>query len=311
MLMWSSIHNVQELAQRSPLLILSNVLPESNLKNTSNQIYIMKKILIVTFCLLGLELQAKTTYIPTYDNRIIMIENGELDSVTNQTHSLTMVSKDGLVTCTLAQQVVSEELVREIKRAKSAAGWAMVAAGLSSFNAGMAQNQMNHTRNKGWAMQRYVDAREDTNTSIAASASATAQAEDLKTLLLDLVVRNNSQKEMLITDMDRGAVWFILPNCEIRIPLSKDEECHFRISSCNPLDENVKYINALGTSTLEKYTIGLETEMSWFVPINKKSINGLRFDTDEEDGYMWINKETMVIKYVSDEEFKDIKKNYD
>ncbi len=76
------------------------------------------------------------------------------------------------------------------------------------------------------------------------------------------------------------------------------------------MDENVKYINALGTSTLEKYTIGLETEMSWFVPINKKSIKGLRFDTDEEDGYMWINKETMVIKYVSDEEFKDIKKNY-
>ena len=26
-------------------------------------------------------------------------------------------------------------------------------------------------------------------------------------------------------------------------------------SSCNPLDENVKYINALDTSTLEKYTV--------------------------------------------------------
>ena len=116
---------------------------------------------------------------------------------------------------------------------------------------------------------------------------------------------------MLITDMDRGAVWFILPNCEIRIPLLKDEESHFRISSCNPLDENVKYINALGTSTLEKYTIGLETDMSWFVPITKKAKKGLRFDSDAEDGYMWINKETMVIKHVSDEEFKEIKKNYD
>ena len=37
----------------------------------------------------------------------------------------------------------------------------------------------------------------------------------------------------------------------------------------------------------------------------------LRFDTDAEDGYMWINKETMAIKHVSDEEFKEIKKNYD
>ena len=55
--------------------------------------------------------EAKTTYIPTYDNRIMMIENGGIDSLTNQTHSLTMVSKDGIVSCTLAQQVVSEELV--------------------------------------------------------------------------------------------------------------------------------------------------------------------------------------------------------
>ena len=37
----------------------------------------------------------------------------------------------------------------------------------------------------------------------------------------------------------------------------------------------------------------------------------LRFDTDAEDGYMWINKETMAIKHVSGEEFKEIKKNYD
>lgn len=271
----------------------------------------MKHFYLVLFiAILVGRAEAKTTYIPTYDNRITMMENGEIDSLTNQTHSLTMVSKDGIVTCTLAQQVVSEELVREIKRAKNAAGWAMVAAGLSSASAGMAQSQINYGHNKGWAMQRYIDARENTDASIAASANATAQAEDLKTLLLDLVVRNNSQKEMLITDMDRGAVWFILPNCEIRIPLLKDEESHFRISSCNPLDENVKYINALGTSTLEKYTVELETDSAWFVPISKKSKKGLRFDANNEDGYMWINKETMVIKHVSEEELKEIRKNY-
>ena len=67
-------------------------------------------------------------------------------------------------------------------------------------------------------MRNFVDARENANASVAASANAKAQAEDLKTLLLDLVVRNNSQKEMLITDMDRGLVWFILPNCEVRLP---------------------------------------------------------------------------------------------
>ena len=89
-------------------------------------------VLSLFVCFFATHIQAKTTYIPTYDNRILLIENGEVDSLANKAHSLRMSSKDGLITCTLAQQVVSEELVRDIKRAKSAAGWSMVAAALSS-----------------------------------------------------------------------------------------------------------------------------------------------------------------------------------
>lgn len=274
----------------------------------------MNRKLIVTllFILLCIQIQSKTTYIPTYDNRIVLIENGEIDSLNNQAYSLLMPSKDGLVTCILAQQVVSQDLVRDIKRAKSAAGWAMVAATFSSAAAGMAQSQMNNAgnNNMGWAMQNYVDARENTNASLAASAGAKAQAEDLKTLLIELVVRNNSSKEMLITDMDRGLVWFVLSDCEIRIPLLKNEESHFRISSCNPLDENVKYINAQGTSTLEKYTIGLETPLYWYVPVSKSSVKGLRFYTDQKSGYIKVDKESMAMSYISDADFNSIKANY-
>ena len=255
--------------------------------------------------------QAKTTYIPSYDNRLILIESGEVDSLTNTSHSLVMFSKDGLITCTLAQQVVSKDLVRDIKRAKNAAGWAMVAAALSSASEGLAQSQMNSRYNNGWAMRNYVDARENTKASLAASEDAKAQAEDLKTLLVDLVVRNNSQKEMLITDMDRGLMWFVLPNCEIRLPLLKDEESHFRISSCNPMDENVKYINALGTSYLEKYTIGLETDLFWYVPISDKALKGLRFETDQKKGYIKIDKETMSMEIISNKEYKRVLDNHE
>jgi len=269
----------------------------------------MKKTvsLLLIICAFATSLQAKTTYIPTYDNRLLLIENGEVDSLTNKAHALVMSSKDRLITCTLAQQVVSEDLVREIKKAKNAAGWAMVSAALSSFNEGMAQSQMNNEDDKGWAMRNYVDARENTNEALAESAEAKANAEILKTLLIDLVVRNNSQKEMIITNMDQGSVWFVLPNCEVRLPLLKDEECHFRISSCNPLDENVKYINALGTSTLEKYTIGIETDISWYVPISKKALKGLRFGTEQKNGYIKIDKETMAMTAISEEEFEVIK----
>lgn len=89
-----------------------------------------------------------------------MIENGEVDSLTNKSHSLIMSSKDGLITCTLSQQVVSQEPVRYIKRAKSSVGWAMVAAALSSASEGMDQNQMNSGYNKGRTMQNHMNARE-------------------------------------------------------------------------------------------------------------------------------------------------------
>lgn len=255
----------------------------------------MKKIVILLLMFVSLTVQAKTTYIPTYDNRLILMESGVSNMTTNTSHTLFMSSKDSLIFITLAQQVVSEDLVREIKRAKSAEGWTMVAAGFSSFSQGMAQAQMNdrYYHNKGWAMQNYIDSRELTEASLEASAKAKSLSESLKTLLLDLVVRNNSQKEMLITDMDRGLVWFVRPDCEVRLPLAKDEECHFRISSCNPLDENVKYINALGTSTLEKYTIDVETDRFWYVPISEKNKKNLRFTSEMEDGYIQIDKETM------------------
>lgn len=269
----------------------------------------MKKLIFIFLLVSTICIHAKTTYIPTYDNKIIVIENGQIDSVVNQSRTLQLSSKDDLISCIIAQQVVSEDLVKLIKRAKSAAGWAAVAAGFSSASAGFSQGQMHPGRVNGYTVSNYINSRESAAASMAVSADATAQAEELKTLMVDLVVTNNSDKEMLITDMDRGLVWFILPHNGVTLPLAKDEECHFRISSCSPLDENVKYINVLSTSTLEKYTIGLETEMFWYVPISEKVKKGLRFDSSAKEGYIKINKETMVMVPITSEEFKEIKKS--
>ena len=51
------------------------------------------------------------------------------------------------------------------------------------------------------------------------------------------------------------------------------------------MDENVKYINTIGTSSLEKYTISLETDIIRIV------------------------KDTMAMSVVSEEEFRSIKAN--
>ncbi len=264
-------------------------------------------IILCMFVCFLLQVSAKTTYIPTYNNRLMLIENGEVDSMTNNTVSLSLPSKDNLITCTIAQQVVSPDLVREIKRAKNAAGWAMVAGVMSTAHEAISINNMNKWDKKGWAVFEYTFAREMSDATYAMAAESRAQAEDLKTLLINLEIRNNSAKEMIIADMDRGLTWFVLPSCVVHLPLLKDEECHLRISSCNPMDENVKYINALGSSTLEKYTIELETDVAWYVPISNKALKNLGYTTYKQEGYIKIDKETMKMSIVSEEEIKKLK----
>ena len=184
----------------------------------------------VIVALLALASQAKTTYIPTYLNRIILIENGQMDSLTNHRQMLQMDSKDNLVSCFVAQQVVSPELIKAIKQAKRTAGWLSVASALSAGGTTFSEVQMFRGNRGPGYIAGYVEGRDMERELEAMSADAYAQAEEMKTLMVDLIVRNNSEKEMLITDMDRGLVWFILPKQETVLPLAKGEPCHFRVS---------------------------------------------------------------------------------
>ena len=70
------------------------------------------------------------------------------------------------------------------------------------------------------------------------------------------------------------------------------------------------YINATANSTLAKYTVGLETNMYWYVPLTDKNKKNLEFTTDRKEGYIRIDKETMVMVAIGTEEFQEIKANY-
>ncbi len=270
----------------------------------------MKHFITLLIFFFAIQAQGKTTYIPSYANRLILIENGKIDTTENQQRVLSLPSQDGTIRCSLVQQVVTPELVKAIKSAKSAAGWAMVAAGFSAASAGYSIGRMNSRPVDGFMVSNYVNAHELTGASLDYSASALAQAEDLKMLYVDLLVKNDSEKELLITDMDKGLVWFVMPHNEMALHLSKGEEGHFRVAPCSALDENVKYINAVATSTMEKYTIGLETDLFWYIPMTEKAVQTLQFPTYVKDGYIRVDKETMRMKALTKEEFNTVKENH-
>lgn len=254
-------------------------------------------------------LQAKTTYIPTYYNRILAIENGQMDSLMNFQQILELDTQDKSVSYAIVHQAVSPELVKAIKQAKRAAGWASAASLLAVGGSTFSEVQLIRGRSRGYVVGA-IEGQAASNGLAATSADAYAQAEELKDLMVDLIVTNHSEKEMQITDMDRGLIWYVLPQKEIALSLLKGEECHFRISPSSPSDENVKYINVLTDSYLEKYTLALETEMFWYVPISEKTKNNLRFDSPLEDGYIKIDKETLKMSEVTPENFKAIKASY-
>ena len=83
------------------------------------------RIILILFILpLSLAIQAKTTYIPTYRS-FIQIKQGLNDSIIAESKlgRLDMTAQDGSFSITLVHEDVDKQKVKEIKRAKAAAGW--------------------------------------------------------------------------------------------------------------------------------------------------------------------------------------------
>lgn len=273
-------------------------------KSKSHIIIVMLGLLSI-----GLSARAKTTYIPTYDNKIVIVENGIVDSLQNYLNYLEYTTNDSLVTYTILQQVVTPELVKSIKQMKRAAGWASVAAGFSSFSYGLSQGQLYSGRITGPNIQNYIESRQTMQSSIALAESAGEAAENLTELMIDLIISNNSDKEIVACDMQRGLTWFVQPHGETIISIQKDEELCLRTSSINPLDQDVRYIYASPTNKLKKYEISLETDNYWYLPNINSNRRAFHCKERKTGGILKVSKETMSVEeIISDDDFKAIKK---
>lgn len=269
----------------------------------------MKKKILFSICLLiGIVVQAKSTYIPQYDNRIIVIDNGKVDSVSNYRSMLEYATDDGLISCCVLQQIVTPELIDQIKKMKRAEGWASVAAGFGALSAGFSMGQIYSGRINSFNVRNYIESKNIMYSSLAIADAANESTKGLMDLMTDVLITNKSDKEIIISDMDRGLNWFILPHSEWVIPLQKDEEYNLRISSINPLSENVRYIQILSTNQMHKFELSLETDTYWYVPNHHIVRRAYHYPNNITGGYMRINKQTMEAEYVSEEDFKVIKK---
>lgn len=269
---------------------------------------VMRKWILLLLLVTGLNAVAKTTYIPAYFNTLVILDNGKVDSVQNYQRILEYDTEDGLVSISILQQYVTPELVKEIKQMKRTEGWASVAAGLSAFSSGYSKGQMYSGRVTGYNVRNYIESRDNMNQSIYLAESANATAESLMELMVDVLIRNNSEKEILINDIERGLTWFVMPKGDVIIPAQKDESMNLRISSVNPLDEKIRYAHFLSTSKMRKYDLKHETDSFWYINNNLSARKTFHCTDDNNEGYLKIDKETMYTIVISEDELKNIKK---
>lgn len=269
---------------------------------------IIKCLFLILFGVCTLSSYSKGAYIPFYDNKIIVIDNGKVDSVTNNCYMLDYSTGDGLVKISIFQQVVTPELIKQIKKMRRIQGWASVAAVSGAFSSGISLGQLYNGRVTGYNVRNYIESNRIANTSASLADEAGRNAEDLSDLLVEALISNNSDKEILVNDIEKGLTWFIMPHTEMVLPLEKNDDTCIRLSSVNPLDENVRYFQILPKNKLLKYEVELETDSFWIVPNTIITREDFHSNVKEKGGYLKIDKVSMQTDFVTDDDFNKIKK---
>ena len=245
---------------------------------------------------------AKTTYIPTYWSYLKIFQyNADSVYVQSQIGQTELLSPDETFRITIVHEDVTHEKVKAIKRAKNAAGWAIVATMLSGFSAGFNATYYNN------AMLTYVDMRRVENAAVLSNIMQEKVSADQR-LSIDFFIDNLSNQELVISDQVRGLVWYILPHTSMQFNMPNPGAEHLRISDLN--NKNIQYADIIGANYVKKENIEWEDDECWITIeddfYDLKAKNEMKKYTGPK--YTYINKATYDSHEISAEEVKRHKK---
>jgi len=262
----------------------------------------MKKLLILTAVMLSMTVQAKTTYIPTYRSYIKIWElGGDSIMAENKLEDLELMAQDGSFSVTLAHESVDKEKVKEIKRAKSRAGWmtfaAIMAGAAAGFNAGYTNN----------ALTTYIGMRSAENTAVLASFM-NDMAKKGERLKIDFFIDNFTEKELMVGDLARGLTWYILPHTSMLFSLENPGIERLRI--CHPDQSSVKYVDIIGGNYATKETVVWEDDNCWIVKRAEEEYGDVYRGVFQNYNYFFVKKGTYETVEMTPEEVKEFKKEH-
>lgn len=252
--------------------------------------------LIVQTCCLAAS--GKTTYIAKYRSYIHIVNGTDTVSVDGYLPELEMAEDGGLFAIRIEHEEVTQEKVKEIKRAKARAGWMIFSAVMSGVSTTFSNN----------SLQYYI---RSTNTRVLtdlATVYATNAANEQK-LAIDLWIDNLTESELMVNDMERGLTWYILPKQSLQIMVNNPEAASLRISDIH--HNNVRYVMAATGNTLKKWEVAWEDDECWVVEVYKNDApSDAKYSTRKSvlSGYRQISKTEFYERDMSIEEFNTFKK---
>lgn len=259
----------------------------------------MKKrhfVILITF-VICLTVQAKTTYIPTYRS-FIQIKQGLNDSVMAQSYlgKLDLAAQDGSFSITLVHEDVDKQKVKEIKRAKAAAGWMTFAAIMSGVSTGFNSTFYNN------ALTTYIGMRNTENIAVLSGfMHDVANAEER--LDIGLFIDNYSEEELMVVDLARGLTWYILPHASLQLSMENPSIERLRISDLH--HNSVKYADIIGGNSVQKVTLEWEDDNCWIV---LWFVENSDFPNGGYQTYQYIDKTTFESRKMTYTEVREYEK---
>lgn len=197
---------------------------------------------------------AKTTYIPHYSSHISITKDGKTVSINDSVREVSLGYEDEKVVFTVLHEEVTKSKVKSIKRAKSLAG-------LTYFMGGVA---MGFSRSDGQLLMNYDITKE-------AVAESQLDIEKKKSLSIELLIENNSDETIFISDLSNGQhSWYIPANSYITVNLSNPYFAQFRVSNVYVFDpaplvnqQETSYVSIQTDSFLTKENVDEEDENYW------------------------------------------------
>ena len=252
----------------------------------------MRKLLLLflSLILFFITVSAKTTYIPSYWSYIKIFQyEGDSVAIQNKLGQAELASLDETFRITVVHEDLTREKAKKIKQLKAAAGWSIVAAIMAGATAGFNSATYNN------ALLTYVDMKRLEN-NVALSSIVNREASAEERLSIELFIDNLSTQELIISDIARGLVWYVLPHTTIQFNMINPGIEQLRISDLH--HKNVQYADIIGANFAQKMEIEYEDDECWIPMIFKGN----------SPDYYYISKKTFKKYKITAEKVKEYKK---